>query len=279
MKSNMQTLIDEMDERLQFLQASPAGIRASAAEAVAAIESNLKLLADWITNEGFSSPADEIDFFRNMAPKFFSKLIYFQKIYQLEIQTTYSDLANRKQLYKQHRKKIRYFFTSNAALFSYYASGSESNDNEYFLRSKQQPLNATDDLALFVDTRICTIPAYKIAKMLAYKKLDHYLLAALSQLSVEIKDPQPLQRKGPIQWTASKIAATELIYGLFSSGIFNNGQAKLKEIIFAFEQSFQIDLTGYQSTYQDMKMRKKSRTAFLSDLRQKLESKMDDEED
>lgn len=273
MKSDLNSLTSELEERLRQLESS------SAAENLATIETTLHFLTDWITGEGFFSPADEINFFKNVAPPFFSKLIYFQKIYQLEIQSAFGDLSSRKRLVKQFRKKISYFFQANVSLVAYYAAGSVSNDELYFLRANQQPIQPTDDLALFVDTRICTLATYKIAKMLAYKRLDRYLLSCLEQLNVEMKNPLQQERKSVIQWTASKTAATELVYSLFSSGIFNNGQARLKEIVYAFEQCFQVDLSGYQSTYQDMKMRKKSRTAFLSDLRQKLEAKMDEEEE
>ncbi|MGN6493407.1 MAG: RteC domain-containing protein [Agriterribacter sp.] len=273
MKSDLSFLIGEMEQRLQFLDSSPA------AENLSTIESALHFLTDWITSNGFASTSEEIDFFKNVAPPFFSKLIYFQKRHQLDIQTALSDSTSRKRLFKQCRRKISYFFTANATLIGYYASGASSNDEQYFLRASQPSLPPTDDMALFVDTRICTLATYKIAKMLAYKKWDRYLLGCLDELSEEIKNPKKEQTRGLLQWTASKSAATELVYGLFSSGTFNNGQARLKEIIYAFEQCFQIDLRGYQSAYQELKMRKKSRTAFLADLRQKLEAKMDEEED
>jgi hypothetical protein len=273
MKSDLQALSTEMDQRILALESG------SITDSDASLESILKFFSDQIILEDFSSPEEEINFFKNVAPLFFSKLIYFQKLYTIRLHSTHADLASRKRLFKAFRKKISYFFEVNASLISYYASGGNANDQQYFLRSTQQILQPMDDFALFVDTRICTVASYKIAKMLAYKKLDLHLLNRLDQLNSEIKNPQQSATKKLIQWTASKTAATELVYSLFSSGIFNNGQARLKEIIFAFEQSFQIDLGGYQSAYQDMKMRKKSRTAFLSELRQNLESKMDEEED
>lgn len=273
MKSGLRQLLEQLEEALSQQETKPSK------SATTLITDAVSLLTDWIMKEGFAGPDEEINFFKHVAPSFFSRLIFLQKRYQLDIQSSCGDFSSRKRLIKQFRKKIGYFFNANAPFLSYYASGATDQDSLYFLRINQNNLRASDDWALFVDRRICTLATYKIAKMIAYQKLDSFLRAWQAELNAEMNNPVPARFKNALQWTASKSAATELAYGLFSSGIFNNGQARLKEIIYAFEQCFQIDLGGYQSAYQDMKMRKKSRTAFLSDLRQKLESKMDEEEE
>lgn len=75
-------------------------------------------------------------------------------------------------------------------------------------------------------------------------------------------------------WTATQNAVVELGYALFASGAFNNGNATLKRIMYTIERSFNIKLGNFYHTYGFIRGRKKDRTSFLKELRDKLEQKM-----
>ncbi|MFR9542322.1 MAG: RteC domain-containing protein [Rikenellaceae bacterium] len=75
-------------------------------------------------------------------------------------------------------------------------------------------------------------------------------------------------------WSATQNAAVELGYALFASGALNNGNATLKRIMYTIERVFNTKLGNFYHTYGFIRGRKKDRTAFLNDLRNKLEQKM-----
>jgi hypothetical protein len=79
----------------------------------------------------------------------------------------------------------------------------------------------------------------------------------------------------PVQWTGSKAALTELIYALQSGGVLNNGLTGIKEIAENFEKIFQVELGNYYHCFNEIRLRKKNRTALLDHLREKVLQKMD----
>ncbi len=79
----------------------------------------------------------------------------------------------------------------------------------------------------------------------------------------------------PLSWTASKADLIELINSLQAGGAFNNGKTGIKEIAETFQKLFQIDLGNYYNVFNEIRLRKKNRTAFLDHIREKLIRKMD----
>ena len=79
----------------------------------------------------------------------------------------------------------------------------------------------------------------------------------------------------PFSWTASKADMIELIYSLQAGGVFNNGKTGIKEIAESFQKLFQVDLGNYYNVFNEIRLRKKNRTALLDHLREKVIQKMD----
>lgn len=82
-----------------------------------------------------------------------------------------------------------------------------------------------------------------------------------------------------LNWTTSKTALTELIYALYSHGVFNNGNTDIKLITKTLESTFNINLGDFYHTYMELKARKINRTKFLDSLRENLLKKMDEEDE
>ena len=82
-----------------------------------------------------------------------------------------------------------------------------------------------------------------------------------------------------LKWTASKTALTELIYALYSHGVFNNGNTDIKLIAKTFEEAFNIELGNFYHTFMELKARKINRTKFLDNLCEALIKKMDEQDE
>lgn len=79
----------------------------------------------------------------------------------------------------------------------------------------------------------------------------------------------------PLSWTASKADMVELINSLQAGGVFNHGKTGIKEIAETFQKLFKIDLGNYYNVFNEIRLRKKNRTALLDHLKEKIIQKMD----
>ncbi len=81
-----------------------------------------------------------------------------------------------------------------------------------------------------------------------------------------------------IPWTGSQAALTELIYALNEMGVLGGKHNEIRQLRISFEQVFKFDLGNIYKTYENMRMRKKSRTPFIDGLRNALLRRMDDDD-
>ena len=250
-----------------------------AASSIVLINETLTQLKAFVQSYTFSDSLEEIDFFKNIAPEFFALLIYFHKVYTIEAKKPSANIPLQKKHLQREYKKIGYFYCANVDFFSYYNSGMSDRDELLFLSAKQDLLLLPDDYAVLLDSSICPIATYKIAKLKAYTPLEKYIFTELDLVKSRTGTMTSAFPTTKLSWTDSKIAAAELAYSLYANKSFNNGKVELRDIVQEFEHFFNINLGTYHSSYQDMKMRKKSRTSFLEELRDSLERKMDEEED
>jgi hypothetical protein len=134
------------------------------------------------------------------------------------------------------------------------------------------------DIRLWLDTfyfeadhRFSTSHDYKVAKIIANDLIQVYLEDRLNNINVKKGSDNSLK------WTASKTALTELIYALYSHGVFNNGNTDIKLIAKTFEDAFNIELGDFYHTFMELKARKINRTKFLDSLCEALIKKMDEQ--
>ncbi len=268
-------LKSKMDDALLAI-GLPENIQVYAKNAIGIISETISTLKDHLLHNSFASPADEIMFFKHIAPEFYSLLIYYNKLYHIEANRASANLEFQKKYLRREYKKLSYFYCANIELFSYYATGSTGRDADLFVSEKPVTAQTQDDYAFWVDTRVCPLATYKISKLKACKELETYILNALHDLKTN--NPATLNIPTNLQFTAGKPVAVEMIYLWFVAGVFNNGNAKLKEIAAAAGQWFKTDLSAFHRIYYDIKMRKKERLSFFKKAISRLEEKMDAEE-
>ena len=77
------------------------------------------------------------------------------------------------------------------------------------------------------------------------------------------------------QWTAGVIDLVELLMALHERRAINNGEVSITAIVNFFFNLFGLKPGNFFSSYGVMRIRAKSRTLFLDELKKSLESKMD----
>ena len=218
---------------------------------------------------------EEITFFKQVKPLFHRHLIFWIGVFNIEL---LRPVGGRKAVEKYLRKqleKLHHFFISNSGFYIYVRSGDTLMDDIYFARDKMDDY-AANPHCVDSDRSFTTSHDYLVARILANEMLQDYLNREISFLG---ENPTALPASSqvfPLQWTASKAGLVELIYALQSGGVYNNGNAEIKEIADCFGKLFQIDLGNYYHTFNEIRLRKKSRTQLLDQLKEKVVKKMDE---
>lgn len=231
------------------------------------IVNSLSQVKDYVLKTGFSSPSEEIHFFKFQKPVIVAKLIYYNAIYKIETKKPYGAKRIRKHLNKE-LKKLKRFFDDNLDFYKYYRSNNTHLDDKLFLRGKHDIKLGLDTYYLQSDQAFSTSHDYKVAKIMANDLVEVYIEDQLHTVNKHLIIKHPLANE--LHWTGSKAALIELIYSLYSHGDFDNGNSDIKLIAECFERVFNVDLGNFYHTYLEIRNRKTNRTKFLDALRDAL---------
>lgn len=237
------------------------------------IVSSLSKLKQFVLKRDFINIDEEIRFFKHQKPVIVSKLIYYNAIYKIETKKPYGAKPIRKYL-NEELNKLKRFFDNNLEFYKYYRTNNSFIDEKLFVRGKCDIKLSLDTFYFEVDHRFSTSHDYKAAKIIANDLIQVYIEDQLNNNS-----RKKTSHNSSINWTGSKTALTELVYELYSQGVFDNGNADIKAIAKTFEFAFNINLGDFYHTYLELKSRKMNRTKFLDSLRDALIRKMDEKDE
>jgi len=232
------------------------------------IEAHINRLHSIVNAVGFQSNLEEIEFFKRIKPKFYSKKIFlveqFNIISNIPEETTIKILA----YYKKEISFLRRYFNQNQFLYQYYRSAESALDEKYFLRNTRVSVFPALDFPEFE-----TNGDYIFAKFLAYEELRRFLLGRIKTVENESNSllAKQITAVSAQMWTDEKVNLVELAYGLYFMGSINNGNADILEIVALLEDSFKIELGGVYRSFIDISRRKTlSYTKYLDAMRDKI---------
>ena len=231
-------------------------------------------LKDFVLKNDFKNMEEEIHFFKYQKPVIVSKLIYYNAIYKIETRRPYGNKRTKKYFTKE-LKKLKRFFENNLDFYKYYRSNNSFVDEKFFVRGKHDIRLWLDTFYFEADHRFSTSHDYKVAKIIANDLIQVYLEDQLHNTAYRDKSTDLPK----LNWTGSKTAMIELIYALYSQGVFDNGNADIKVIAKTFERTFNLDLGDFYHTFMELKSRKINSTKFLDSLRDALIRKMDEQDE
>lgn len=229
--------------------------------------SNLKL---FILNKSLKKE-EEIQFFKYLKPQFIAKLIYYNSVYKIETKKPFGGKEVTKKYLNNELLRLKIFFDNNLEFYKYYRTNSSYLDHKYFLRGEYDIKLCLETYYFETDHSFTTSHDYKIAKIIANDSIQVYIEDQIANPYVENKAITSYE----LNWTSNKTALTELIYALYSQGVF--GSTGIKVIAKTFENTFNISLGDFYHTFMELKSRKVNRTKFLDSLRGALIKKMDEE--
>jgi len=229
----------------------------------------MAILKKYMIRYFFDSMDDEILFFKQIKPLFYSKYIYYISVYNFQIKKPTGSEVTLKDYISSEIADLERFFIHNQTLYQYYRTNGSHLDNVYFTRGCFDVYTDLEDFQ--GDELFSTGHDYKFSKIIANEKFQKYLYHQAKCIGDQFN---PIS-ESPIVWTSNQTDLVELLYALVETGAFNNGNVEIKNLMDCFQNIFQVDLKYYYHKYTDITKRKKERTAFLDRLKSSLIKKMD----
>ncbi len=280
MNSKISQLLASLNEQLSFADLEIDDPILRSESAINIIITSIEKLKIIFEKEKNKSQVVEIDFFKNIKPKFTSKLIYYNAIYKIETKKPHGGERILKKYLNNELDKLKRYFDNNLDFYKYYRTGSNYLDYKYFTRGKFDVKLALDSFYFEADRTFSTSHDFKVAKIMAHDLIQVYLEDKL--LMIENKEPKEKSQVNPKlkqNWTGSKVALIELLYALHTEGVLNNGTSDLKDVAEYFESIFNINLGQYHRAFLEIRMRKSEQTKFLNSLKEKLVKRMENTDD
>lgn len=270
-------LHDELLKKVQQKELELSDIIKDTPPIIKLLEEGFSTLKSYVVNHEFEKPADEIEFFKVIKPRLFSKLIYYQKIYQIELNKPNSNIPTLNAYMEREYQQINEFCDNNAEFIQYYRSGGTVLDEFYFLRGRKDLGLGIESFYYERDPMFSTNYDFKVSRLLANDMLSAYINCFLNKFKCEDYCMSNLiSHASQDEWTDTKSALVELIYGIHSADSVNKGNIDLKVLASHFERVFNIDLGDIYRIFLEIRGRKGERAIYLNRLIKALNKRMDD---
>jgi hypothetical protein len=271
---------DKLTEGLKRIENEETNILKRAELSIHLINKSLLEIKEYIRRNKFPSQDDEIQFFKEIKPSIYSKLIYFVKTFNIESKRPNGSDKSQKKYLVNELNKLEKYFSENLEFYQYMRNNMTFLDDKYFVRGKLDIRLHVDTFIYDADQDFSTSHDYKASKILANDLLSVYLKSELSVL--ERKEYATNKSfsvpKGKYTWTDTKIALTEFIYAVHSARSINCGNIDIKELASFMESLFNIDLGDYYRDYLQIKSRQNP-TKYLDSLKAMLIKRMNEQDE
>lgn len=275
---NLENISKKVANSIDILETEEEDVLVRAEKGIRLIKQTLKEIRNTVVGNEFESKQEEINFFKNIKPRIYSKLIYYVKLFNIESKRPRGSNRSQTKYLNCHIDKLQAYFNDNLDFYHYYRRGATTFDEQYFLRGKADIRLSPDTFHFFVDEQFSTSHDSTVATILAFDLLIVHLKQEIDKLENKggYSNEEKFFKKPKLTWTAHKIYLIELIYALHSTDVINNGTVDIKDIAYFVERVFKIDLGDYYRAFLEIRMRKNGRTKFLDTLKEELIKRMDE---
>lgn len=270
MQHFIQHLFEDLERQLSDLHAKVKDPYLHSAEALAVLCPALQELNREADKKGFSTEAEEIDYFKRQRPALLAKIIYYNTVHHFEAEGG-KGRRGRRELAQKELERLGGFRALHVGFYRYYRTGDTSLDRHYFLRSAHDVKLVSDPYLFSCDIRSSTTYDFIAGRLMAQDMLEIYLEEVIATSKRDSATPAV----SGLKWTGPKVALVELLYALHTEGVFDNGKAELSAIAAGFETAFNVQLGQVHRVFIDIRARKSERTRFLDALKKGLVERMD----
>lgn len=235
----------------------------------------LQKLKDFCKAHDPGTPAEEINFFKQVKPRFKAQLIFYQSLLNIESRKPLGNGTAVAKYYTGEIRVLKHFFESNLSFYQYVRTQACHLDEYYFLRGTYDIHLDPDQCMIDFDPAFSTSHDHKLAQVIAHELLQHHLEEAIQKTGQRESLVHAGHEFQDFDWKQTKCALIELIYSWHATEAF--GKRSLKSIAKFIERSFNISLGNFYDTYDWLCGRPcptlyidEMKTAFLMRVQKKL---------
>lgn len=229
----------------------------------------------WIViNQGFPDIPSEIRFFKEIKPVAYSRLLFYQSVFEIESFRTKYDSERIKRYMKVKLDEIQIFMDENASSVQYHNCGFTYLDSLYFVRERDEIPVELRGSQYLMDEQFNTWQDHSFSVLRANDFLVEYLTREINRMDNHDR-PNHIQPLSDLSWTGNKIDLVELIYALFFSRTINNGKTTLKELAETLCRIFNMNIEkDIYRFYTEIQQRKIDQTKFMEHLKSVLQDQI-----
>lgn len=274
-------LYQRLEEELDAVKSRETELLEKVNASLSRIRTAIYTLREYIKDHPFEDIEEEIYFFKELKPQYYSLYIYHLEVYNIQAFAPCGSIHEIKNYYQKELQYIKRFFDRHAFEYQYYRLKATELDERFFVRGRFPSIPVFPEIAA-VDPLFSSSHDYLFSKIKAFEQLQFYLQQAVRHIE-PLPDGTlsiPHKKTGRLRWTGESINLVELGYGMYNSGQLNNGNASLNEIFAWLEEHFQISIGKPARRFTEIKRRKRlSRTRFIDQMRDSIIRKIDDEDE
>ena len=269
MKSFVYNLEKDIEKKLKKIESADLNILKKSLEASLVLGDAFQKMKEFISTYTFRDEVEEIEFFKVIKPRLFYRLIYYRKIYNIEMNRPVGVEPQRAYLIDEI-KAINRYNAKRSDFVRYYRSGLTHMDSMYYLRGSIDTALYLESFHHERDPSFSTNCDFKVARILANELLIQYLTKEL-----EVFEQRQVEQSLPrvrLTWNGTKTELVEQIFAWDSRKVFGNiPLTRLAEYI---QTVFNIELDkNFSRTFGDMRIRNRQ-TPFLDSLKEALLKRM-----
>lgn len=263
----------ETDDAIDGIESSDNNILKKSQDASHVLAEAFDKLKKFILTHEFQNEAEEINFFKEIKPKFCYRLIYYRKLYNIEMNRPVAAMCKQKEYLYEELETIQKYTNKRLDFVRYYRSGSTHLDSLYFLRGRVDTEQYLETFYYELDPNFSTNCDFKVAKIMANDMLSAYLMGEIELLTDNgvkiVTNGFPITK---ITWMGSKAELQEQIFSWDSAATF--GKVPLTQLSDYIQNVFNIQLDRNLSrSLDDLKIRNIP-TPFLDKLKAALLRRM-----
>ena len=269
MKDFAARLEEEAEKKVEKIEAGDLNMIKKSFEASLVLADAFLQLKAFIADYTFRDEVEEIEFFKTVKPRICHRLIYYRKIYNIEMNRPVGSESQRSYLIDEIRGINRYN-EKRSDFVRYYRSGLTHLDALYYLRGNLDTALYLESFHHERDQSFSTTCDFMAARLLANARLIRYLPKELE--AFELRQAEESLPKVRLTWKATKTELTELLFALDSRKVF--GDVPLTRLSEYVQRAFNIELDKNLSrTFGDLRIRNRQ-TPFLDSLKAALLRRM-----
>ena len=262
----------EVDAEIEQIESSEVSIMNKSLEASRILNEAFNQLKTFILSYNFQGDEEEILFFKEINPRLCFRIIYYRKLYNVEMDRPAGTEKQREYL-NDLLNGINKYNSKRLDFIRYYRSGSSHLDALYFLRGQTDTEQYMETFAHEFDPNFSTNCDFKVAKILANDMLSDYLTREIEALNdnnvVAGSFGFPAFK---FTWKGTKVELQEQILSWDSNSTF--GDVPFTQLHSYIQNVFNIQLDSHLSRILDDLKTRNNPTPFLDKLKNALLRRM-----